>query len=88
MNVNRRTFILSSSLVAVAPAFASVLTTSLSPGSRVLPAAVSLQSGLPVAETAGYDLLFRIAGWEPREEMPADDRMSININQSWRAVWR
>ena len=88
MNMNRRTFILSTGLVAVAPAFASVLTTSLNRGIAVLPSAVSLQSDLPVTEAAGYDLPFRIAGWEPREEMAADERMWISINQSWRAIWR
>ena len=87
MNMNRRTFILSSSLVAVAPGFASVLTTSPSPGS-LLPGPVSLQVDLPVTETAGYDLPFRIDGWEPRDEFAADGRIWISINQSWRAAWR
>ena len=88
MSMNRRTFILSTGLVAAAPAFASVLTTSPNAGSSVLPRAVSLQSDLPVTEAAGYDLPFRINGWEPREEMAADERMWISINQSWRATWR
>jgi len=49
---------------------------------------VSLQSDLPVTEAPGYDLPYRINGWEPREEMAADERMWISINQSWRAAWR
>ena len=88
MTMNRRTFILSTGLVAAAPALASVLTTSPNLGSSMSPGAGSLQSDLPVTETAGYDLPFRIDGWEPRDELTDDDRMSISISQSWRAAWR
>lgn len=88
MNMTRRTFILSTGLVAAAPALASVLTISPNPRSSVLPSALNLQAYPPVTETAGYDLPFRIDAWEPREEMAADDRMSISISQSWRAAWR
>lgn len=88
MSMNRRTFILGTGLVAAAPAFASVLPTSPNARSSVLPSAVSLQSDLPVTEAAGYDLPFRINGWELREEMAADERMWISISQSWRATWR
>jgi hypothetical protein len=75
-------------LVAAAPAFASVLTTSPNAGSSVLPGAVTLQSDLLVKEVTGYDLQFRINGWEARDAMAADERMWISINQSWRATWR
>ena len=85
MSMNRRTFILRTGLVAAAPALAGVLTTSPKAELSVLP---SLQSDAPVKEAAGYDPPFRINGWEPREEMAADDRMWISINQSWRATWR
>ena len=88
MNMTRRTFILSSGLVAAAPALASVLTTAPDPESSMLRSAADLQSDLPVTEAAGYDLPFRIDGWEPREEIAADERMWISINQSWRAAWR
>ena len=88
MSMNRRTFILSTGLVAAAPAFASVLTTSPNAGSSVLPSAVSLRSDLPVTEVAGYDLPFRISGWEPRVETATDERLWISINQAWRATWR
>ncbi len=88
MSMNRRTFILSTGLVAATPAFARVLTTSPNTESTVLPRAVSSQLDLPATEAAGYDLPFRINGWEPREEMAADERMWIGINQSWRASWR
>jgi hypothetical protein len=86
--MNRRTFILSTGMVAAAPAFASALIASPNAGSSVLPSADSLQSDLPVKEAAAYDLPFRINGWEPREAMAADERMWISINQSWRATWR
>ena len=88
MSMSRRTFILSTGLVAAVPVFAGVHTRSFNAGSSVLPSAVSLQSDLPVTEAAGYDLPFRINGWEPREEMAADERLWISINQSWRATWR
>ena len=88
MSMNRRTFILSTGLVAAAPALGSVLTTLSKAELSVLPSAASLQSDPPVKEAAGYDLPFRINGWEPREEMAADERMWIGINQSWRAAWR
>jgi hypothetical protein len=88
MNMTRRTFILSTGLVAAAPSLASMLTTSPKPGSSMLPSAGGLQSDLPVTKTAGYDLPFRIDGWEPREKMAPDERMWISINQSWRAAWR
>ena len=88
MNMTRRTFILSTGLVAAAPALASTLTTSPNPGSSMLPSADGLQSDLPVTETARCDLPFRIDGWEPREGMAPDDRISISISQSWRATWR
>jgi hypothetical protein len=88
MSMSRRTFILSTGLVAAVPAFASVLTTLPNAGLSVLPSAGRSQSNLPATEAAGYDLPFRINGWEPREEMAADERMWISINQSWRATWR
>jgi len=88
MNMTRRTFILGTGLVAAAPALASALTTSSNPRSSMLPSAGSLQSDMPAMETAGNDLIFRIDGWEPRQEMVADERMWISINQSWRAAWR
>ena len=104
MNMNRRTFILSAGLFPATSALANALTTSPNPGSAVSSGAVSLQSDLPVTEKAGYDLPFKINGWEPRPEPvlddvqtmlvnsaiqpPADERMWININQSWRAAWR
>jgi len=88
MSMTRRTFILSTGLVAAAPALASELKSSSSPGSSGLPSAVGLPSDLPVTERAGYDLPFRIHGWEPREERTADERIWISINQSWRANWR
>ena len=88
MNMTRRTFILSTGLVAASPALAGALTTAANMGSPVLPGAVGLSSDLPVTEAAGYDLPFRIDGWEPREEMAADERIWISINQSWRANWR
>lgn len=88
MNMTRRTFILSTGLVAAAPALASVLTTSPNPESSVLPSAVGLQSDPPMTATARYDLPFRIHGWEPRDEMTTDERTWISINRSWRATWR
>lgn len=104
MNMTRRTFILSSGLVAAAPALASVLTTAPDPESSMLRSAADLQSDLPVTEAAGYDLPFRIDGWQPRAEIapgdaqialanaaiqpPAEQQMWISINQSWRAAWR
>lgn len=104
MNMTRRTFILSSGLVAAAPALASVLATAPNPESSMLPSAAGLQPAPPVTQTAGYDLPFRIDGWEPRPEIapgdaqtaspnaaiqpPADEQMWISINQSWRATWR
>jgi hypothetical protein len=104
MNMTRRAFILNTGFVAAAPALASMLTTPSNAGSSALPNAGSSQSDLPVAQTAGYDLPFRIAGWESRKEIPlgdaptalehaaiqarTDERMWISINQSWRATWR
>ncbi len=88
MNMNRRTFILSTGLVAAAPALASVPRTSLNPASSVLPSAVGLQSEPPVTEAAGYEFPFKIYGWEPREGTAADERMWISINRSWKASWR
>ena len=88
MNMTRRAFILSTGVVAAAPALASVLTTSPNPETSVLPSAVGLQSGLPMTATAGYDLPFRIHGWEPRDERTTDERTWISIDRSWRAAWR
>ena len=88
MNMTRRTFILSSGLVAATPALASVLKASSNPGPSGLPSAVNLQADQPVMATATYDLPFKIDGWEPREEVAADEQLWLSINQSWRTSWR
>ena len=103
MNMSRRTFILSTGLVAVAPSIASELTKSPNAGLSGTAQLAGLRSDPPVTGSAGNDLLFRIDGWEPREEMamdaaqsawadkaiqrPADEPLWISINQSWRATW-
>lgn len=88
MRMNRRTFILGSSLIAATPALASVIKTSVNPRSSDLPATVAWPSDVPVTATAAYDVPFKIDGWEPREEAAADVQLWLSINQSWRANWR
>ena len=88
MPMDRRTFILSSSVMAATPALASMIKKSANSGLSDLPATVALPSGVPVTATATYDISFKIDGWEPREEVAADEQLWLSINQSWRANWR
>lgn len=100
MMISRRTFILSTTLFATTPVFARLLSLSSTMPSNGAP----LQDQLPLQLAAGAaDVnypLFKIAGWDryydiakpspadPVTHTRADEQSWININRSWRAVWR
>jgi hypothetical protein len=104
MVIDRRTFILSTPLVATVPVFATLL--SLSPTvplrSSALPGLSPLQ--LTTDKTDTNCELFRIDGWDRCDASatagsttaasdraildPTEGPVLIRINRSWRAAWR
>ena len=99
MMIGRRTFIQSTALVATAPVFANRLSLSSTARSH---ASLLLDTFPPRSPASGTDmscLVFKINGWDRREDVaidsatsvtndPAGDQVWISINKSWRTAWR
>ncbi|MFL9982611.1 hypothetical protein [Paraburkholderia sediminicola] len=104
MTVDRRTFIMGTTLIATAPALAKLmaLSSTVQVDASVLPDLSPQQLAADRAD-ANRDL-FKIDGWERRDDLAIDgstiasaedathdltnDQILISINQSWRATWR
>lgn len=88
MMMDRRTFILRTTLVGTAPAFANLLLLPPAAQSRA-----ALQRGaLPPQPgrdgTNSNQTVFVIDGWDCCDKTVSDNQVSIKINQSWRTAWR
>jgi hypothetical protein len=87
MMMDRRTFILRTTLVGTAPALANLL---------LLPSAAQSRAALqrpspPQPAADGSDVnsvVFKIHGWDYSDNPVSGNQVSIKINQSWRTAWR
>ena len=104
MTIDRRTFILRTALFGTAAAVANFLSMSSTVQALASPLPGPLTTELIAGGMDRNCVVFKIDGWDRCDEKaiddstaalsdsvtndPADDKVLIRINQSWRTTWR
>jgi hypothetical protein len=104
MTIDRRTFILRTALFGTAAAVANSLSMSSTVQALASPLPGPLTTELIAGGMDRNCVVFKIDGWDRCDEKaiddstaalsdsvtndPADDKVLIRINQSWRTTWR
>jgi hypothetical protein len=104
MMMRRRTFILGAGSIVTAPALANLPSPSATARSHASLLPDPLPPQLPNGRTDMKGLVFKIDGWDRREDIAIDgsaivladaatndaagEQVWISINRSWRTAWR